>query len=76
MKNTLFLCAFRYALGRRSYMVSYIIDILESQLHNILPSEKRLMVKEIDDAIARGESGMACDTDDWICFRNLLLKLY
>ena len=49
--------AFRYALGRQSYIVSIIADILIGLVPQLAQKDRLLFVRDIDEAIARGEAG-------------------
>lgn len=64
--------AFRYALGRRSYSVSTVVDELirhEAKLH---PNTKSTIVNEIDDAHRKGNLGYDDQKELWLYIRNLL----
>ena len=70
--DILLLCAFRYALGRRTYIVSWIADIIIDNWSSLKPRSKKIILKEIKEAIENGEFyiGMKCDEQDW---RRVLL---
>lgn len=62
--------AFRYALGRMTYIVSSICDVLiflEPELSN---STKEKIIKEIDDAIINSHAGMKMDVEQWTRVKN------
>lgn len=59
--NTLFICAFRYALGRKTYIASDIADILAKYKSELNDSTKAIIKKEI----LRNEFGSHCDTQTW-----------
>lgn len=64
--ETLLVCSFRYALGRRSYIVSdvaYLILVYKDVLHQ---NTKELITDEIRLAISSGEAGMDCDIVEWL----------
>jgi len=62
------ICAFRYALGRRSYAVGMIVDEIMSNWDELGDSIKKLIQDEIKDA---DSLGMECDKEQW----NRILKL-
>lgn len=70
--NCLALCAFRYALGRMTYMPSLIQEILTRHKVGLEAHEKLLMIKEIDEAIRLKRAGWACDEADWLRFKEVL----
>ena len=63
--NTLCFYAFRYALGRMTYSVGDVADILRRNIKKIDPYNRELMIKEINNAINDGHAGMACDIAEW-----------
>ena len=62
------LCAFRYALGRRSYAVGMIVEEIMSNWDVLDDSKKKLIQDEIREA---DSLGMECDKEQW----NRILKL-
>lgn len=44
-------CAFRYALGRQTYVVSTVADILEASWNTLSSSQRKKFKKEIQEAI-------------------------
>lgn len=67
------ICAFRYALGRRSYVVGEVIDAIEVNLPE-LDGFEEILAEEIDDAESRGSLGMECDRKAWLELREKLPK--
>lgn len=65
----LLICAFRYCLGRCSYVVSDMADHLLNVWDTIIPAYQELIKREIKDAIDRGMAGMDMDVETW---QNLL----
>jgi hypothetical protein len=76
--DTLAFCAFRYALGRATYIVGEVCDIVESlDLH---PKTTERMITEVNHAKVRDDAareqgrytlmplGMDCDRDRWLLF--------
>ena len=58
-------CAFRYALGRMTYVVSSVCDEIERLAPTISEKTRRRFIVEIDEAIERDAAGMQMDVDRW-----------
>ena len=58
--------AFRYALGRRTYITGDTADLLIEHKNNIRSDWQNLIVREINTAIAGGYAGAPVDVDQWI----------
>ena len=65
-------CAFRYSLGRESYIVSDMIEHLDEHWYEICPAFQKLIKKEIHEALEDRKCGMQMDCDAW---RDLLQRL-
>jgi hypothetical protein len=63
--NVLAFCAFRYALGRKTYIVDSIIKALIANKHRIPHDRRQRICSEIEHAISKDEAGMDCDVEDW-----------
>lgn len=59
------LCAFRYSLGRMTYVVSSVINQIIKNWNGLKDSEKSLIKKEINEAITQGHAGMNMDINQW-----------
>ena len=59
------LSAFRYALGRKTYIPSVIADQIKSCWIDLTESDRNLIKREISEAIERGHAGHKCDVDRW-----------
>lgn len=57
--------AFRYGLGRQSYAVGMIAEAVRTYRQRLLPQTRARLMREIEEAIQRGEAGMACDVREW-----------
>ena len=64
-QDGLIVCAFRYCLGRCSYVVSEMCDHLRDHWDEICPAYQDLIRKEIADAIQRDACGMDMDCKEW-----------
>ena len=58
-------CAFRYALGRKSYAVGAVTEVLIESMDDFSQSERDLFVREIKTAIENDHAGMDCDITRW-----------
>jgi hypothetical protein len=56
-QEIMLICAFRYALGRRSYVVRSISQILKNNWDNLPTERKQFFKNEIIEAIARDDIG-------------------
>jgi len=59
------IAAFRYALGRMTYMSSAIVEEIVANWDKISDSDKILYIREINEAIEMGHAGMQCDIQSW-----------
>lgn len=64
-ESAVYLCALRYALGRRTYIPSIISEQLIDKWISISETDKRLIVAEIKRAIHINEAGDDCDVVNW-----------
>ena len=63
--STILICAFRYALGRKSYITGTIADMLLKHWDELKFNDKITMRKEILHAIDTGKAGMDMDVAEW-----------
>lgn len=73
--------AVRYALGRRTYIVSVTVDYMLPILPMLSDWCLEIMERDLDDAFrmyerTKGQIGLgdSCDAEDWQRFRNSVLK--
>ena len=64
--------AFRYTLGRKTYSVDIVSTYLIENWHRFKQHTKEQIIKEIEDAIKKGDAGMDMDVQSWK--RILLLE--
>lgn len=62
--------AFRYALGRSTYVVTDVCSSLTENWNNLSDHDKLVIHKEINDAIVSNRYGMEQDRKNW---ENILL---
>mgnify|MGYP004485764761 CR=1 FL=1 len=60
--SMLLVSAQRYALGRRTYIVSWTCDVIKNNLNVLTETDRRVMIRDIESAINYGD---ACDENDW-----------
>ena len=63
--NEIAVCAFRYALGRSTYVVGNVANILMRHSEFINAYERITMISEISKAIKKGKAGANCDIEEW-----------
>lgn len=61
----LLICAFRYALGRRTYITSTMSELLHKQWGALPTPWQQLVQREIMEALESGCAGDACDEQSW-----------
>lgn len=59
------IAAFRYALGRTSYMPSVVAGAIRGCWNDLSAHDRKLIRSEIAEAIDRGHAGMNCDVNTW-----------
>lgn len=64
-QDILLFCAFRYALGRRTYVVSTIIEIILENWDNIPVNRQEMFKSEIREAISKNNAGSKYDVEEW-----------
>jgi hypothetical protein len=57
--------AFRYSLGRRTYVVAETAKAIKMNVSRIQPKLRIKMIEEIEEAIRDGHAGMQMDIDEW-----------
>jgi len=71
-QSELIFCAFRYCLGRMTYIVSQMCDYLVDHWTDIEPAYQKMIHKEIEEALELGRAGMEQDQDSWIeCLKRI-----
>lgn len=71
----LLISAFRYALGRRTYMPSLISGIILSNKHMLSEWQRRQLACEVGDYKEMyGDLGDECDEQMWMRFCEEILK--
>jgi len=63
--NIVLFMAFRYALGRKTYAVSLVVDEIIDRWETLDDVDKKQYKKEIQEAIDSGHAGMNIDIIEW-----------
>lgn len=65
-QDILLFCAFRYALGRRTYVVGTIAGIIRENWNHMPISRRAMFKKEIREAVEKGWAGSELiDVPEW-----------
>jgi hypothetical protein len=65
-QDILLFCAFRYALGRQTYVVGSICEIMRANWNNMPKSRREMFKKEIREAIKENRAGHEkIDVPEW-----------
>ena len=71
--DLIMLSAFRYALGRQSYIVKTVIDFIRDYWYIIAKPQLQIMIKEIEEAQRENRLGNKdIDEPEWISLKNFL----
>lgn len=70
--SAMILSAARYALGRRTYIVSWTCEFIENNLHILLEKDIKVIIRDIKEQEKNYGLGDNCDINNW---RDLLFKL-
>lgn len=65
-QSDLTLCAFRYCMGRMSYIVSEMCAHLREHWNEIRPEFQHIIESEIQEAIDKNCCGMDMDCEAWL----------
>lgn len=58
-------CAFRYALGRMTYIVGFVADAVCHAWPQMDERQRAMIVREIKEELGRGAGGMEMDRRQW-----------
>jgi hypothetical protein len=65
--HTILICAFRYALGRRTYVVGVIVEEIHRLWNSLSENDCELIVREILEHKKKfGNLGHECDEKEWM----------
>lgn len=63
----------RYALGRQTYIVDWTCEFISNNLHLILESDKKVMIRDIKEQEKYGY-GQQIDKECWLKLLSILEK--
>lgn len=63
-------CAFRYGLGRRTYVVSSICNTLYEFRNYLSNHNKQRIINEIEEAQKENNLGHSCDRVNWLWLKD------
>lgn len=78
--DLVFVASFRYALGRRTYMVFTIADFIKTNISLVPKNIIDLMIREITEAEQNHNDGLYkalgddCDVKTWLSLRDFLIR--
>lgn len=61
----------RYALGRRTYIVSWTCELIDENMHLLTYKDKNVMIRDIKEAYSYGDE---CDKQNWMILLEKLRK--
>lgn len=70
VSDSVLFSAFRYALGRRTYVVLEVAESIKQNADNISVKISMLIIKEIKDAVGKDAAGMDMDVEVWLDCRQ------
>ena len=68
--NDLLVCAFRYAIGRKTYVVPTIADLLLKYKDILSETSKAQIIRDINRAVKTANYGMDTDKNIWLRVRT------
>jgi hypothetical protein len=74
--SILLVCSFRYALGRRTYVVTDVANLLRVHADALTRAEFQQIADDIDHAIAHKLAGDDCDVREWRALREWIAARY
>ena len=69
--SAMLVCAVRYALGRRTYIVSWTCEFIKNNTHLLLEKDKKVITRDIEQQKNYGY-GDKCDEECWLALLNYL----
>lgn len=69
--SAMLVCAVRYSLGRRTYIVSWTCEFITNNLHLITDKDKQVMIRDIKEQERFGY-GDDFDKSEWMKLLKLL----
>lgn len=70
--HLMIIAAFRYCLGRQSYIVLECVEWLSEWWNDIHEATKACIIEEIEDALENDNAGDVCDRELWRSFLDYI----
>ena len=72
-QDILLFCAFRYALGRQTYVVGTVADLIKANWDHMSQGRRDMFRKEIQEAIEKGYAGSVnVDVPCWLSILHIV----
>lgn len=72
VEDDVLFCAFRYALGRRTYVVGKICEAIRQNASSIQSNLRSQMIEEISEAVDTKQAGDDINVQRWLECRRVL----
>lgn len=69
------ICAMRYALGRSTYVVPAVVEVLMREWDKLSHKNQFVIHRDIKELLDKGGGGMECDKAQWRKVLELKMKL-
>ena len=70
--SLIILCAFRYALGKATYIPGTVSEFIKDHVDDIETGDLKTMVKEITEHYVINKLGHECDVEMWLRLHSFL----
>ena len=71
--SAMLVCAVRYALGRRTYLVDWTCEFIRNNTHLLLKKYIKVIIRDIEQQKEYGY-GDKCDEECWLALLDYLKK--
>ena len=71
--SAMLVCAVRYALGRRTYIVDWVCEFIRNNTNLLIEKDKKVIIRDIEQQEEYGY-GDKCDEEDWLALLDYLKK--
>lgn len=70
--HCLMICSVRYAVGRKTYVVYEVAEIVKKNLPHLRDDTLLILDRDIRRELERGNYGMQCDLEIWLALRKTI----
>lgn len=74
--QTIIICAFRYCLGRTTYVTDEMANILQDNISKLTDNTKAVIIKDIQYSAENNRLGMNCDRVVWLKLLEIMKNDY